>query len=150
MRLNMRRDFNKTKNFQATCPNQLGMQRNFGTRLIRILWDIRTYRDHRKNSPNTRTPKMKIFPGKCYETAKTQLGCSKHNGTSSNSRIRIIAPLWHLRLAGTIPRIFPFSCQALRRSFSNGNPENRLNAKTSNKGKSKAWENLPGCLNVLF
>ena len=77
-------NLNKLKIFQVTCPNQLGMRRNFGTRLIRILWDVWTYWDYQKNSQNARTPKMQLSPGKCYETTKTQLGCSKHNGTLSN------------------------------------------------------------------
>ena len=47
-----------------------------------------------------------IFPRKILRNHKTQLGCSKHNGTLPNSRISIIAPLWHLELTRTIPRIF--------------------------------------------
>ena len=88
-------NLNKLKIFQVTCPNQLGMLRNFRTRLIRILWDVRTYRDHQKNSQNARAPKMQLSPRKMLRTTETQLRAQKHNGTSSNSRIRIIAPLWH-------------------------------------------------------
>ena len=55
-------NLNNLKFFQVTCPNQLGMLRNFRTRLTRIQLDIRTYRDHRKNSQNSQTPKMQLPP----------------------------------------------------------------------------------------
>ena len=67
-------NLNKLKIFQVTCPNQLGKLRNFRTRLIRIQWDVRTYRDHRKNSQNARAPKMQLSPGKCLEPRKLNYG----------------------------------------------------------------------------